>query len=69
MYGASEPGVSGVGGGWDADADADAAGELADEPVVEDGVLAWGCASWIDIVVVVADVAVGVGGKKLRNSE
>lgn len=61
MYGASEPGVSGVGGGWDADADA--AGELADEPVVEDGVLAWGCASWIDIVVV-ADVDVaGVGGK------
>lgn len=62
MYGASSPGVSGVGGGWDADADA--AGELADEPVVEDGVLAWGWASWIDIVV--ADVAVdvaGVGGK------
>lgn len=60
MYGASSPGVSGVGGGWDADADA--AGELADEPVVEDGVLAWGWASWIDIVDVV-DVAVDVGGK------
>lgn len=47
MYGASSSrGVSGVGGGW-----WDAAGELAEEPVVEEGVLACGWASWIDIVV------------------
>lgn len=47
MYGASSSrGVSGVGGGW-----CDAAGELAEEPVVEEGVLACGWASWIDIVV------------------
>lgn len=46
MYGASSSrGVSGVGGGW-----WDAAGELAEEPVVEEGVLACGWASWIDIV-------------------
>lgn len=58
MYGASSSrGVSGVGGGW-----CDAAGELAEEPVVEEGVLACGWASWIDIVVVSVD------GKKL-NSE
>lgn len=47
MYGASSSrGVSGVGGGW-----WDAAGELAEEPVVEEGVDACGWASWIDIVV------------------